>query len=272
MSSTPYMPLFIGDYMRKTRRLKAAEHGAYLLILMALWDEGGTLPNDQDELKAIARVSRNWSAIWGKIERYFTISEGSISHAKVTELLEEASIKRQSYVERGRRGGRKSSKKRKENKDPKVAELKQGSSNQTKGLGSPLTGENPNRSMNENQEASENLDHAAEPVAPARESGGGSGSCSGEEKQLPLRFRLGEDNYQLWLDLRENLRRGGFSTFEIDQIKPVLLACDEGTFTISTEPLEGKRWEAVQEIALAEGLSFTLKARPQLKAISGGRA
>lgn len=271
MSSTPYMPLFIGDYMRKTRRLKAAEHGAYLLILMALWDEGGTLPNDQDELKAIARVSRNWSAIWGKIERYFTISEGSISHAKVTELLEEASIKRQSYVERGRRGGRKSSKKRKENNDPKVAELKQGSSNQTKGLGSPLTGENPNRSMNENQEASESLDHAAEPVAPARESGGGSGSCSGASG--PLRERLGEDAYQLWLDLRRELmRHGQFSSTDCDQIKRQMLAYGDGVFVIAAEPLEGKRWQAVQEIALAEGLGFSLKARPALKAIAGGKA
>ena len=134
MSSTPYMPLYIGDYMRKTRRLDATAHGAYLLILMALWDEGGSIPFDEDELKAISCAGRNWSKVWGKIKGYFVFADGLIMHQKVIDTLAETAKKRQSYVERGRKGGRKSSKKDNENNDSDEAKLKQSRSNQTKGL------------------------------------------------------------------------------------------------------------------------------------------
>lgn len=135
--SNAYMPLYTGDYLKKTRRLNDAEHGAYLLILMALWDEGGSLPYDQDELKAIAKSGRNWPKIWAKIQGYFIISDGLILHQKVIDTLAETARKRQSYVARGQKGGRVKSKKSKENKGSDEAKLKPSSSNQAKGLVSP---------------------------------------------------------------------------------------------------------------------------------------
>lgn len=130
-----YMPLYTGDYLRKTRSLKGAEHGAYLLILMALWDEGGELVFDENELREIARTHGNaWKKVWGKIQKFFTITDGKIRHSKIDEVLAETEKRKKSYQKRGEKGGRKKAQNRKKNKDRVLVEPKLSSSNQTKGL------------------------------------------------------------------------------------------------------------------------------------------
>lgn len=267
MSKTPYMPLFIGDYLRKTRRLKAAEHGAYLLILMALWDEGGKIPLDQDELKAIARVGRNWPAVWSKIERYFILSDGMISHSKIDEVLAETERKRQLYVEKGRKGGRKSAKKRKEIKEAEQTELKPGSSNQTKGLDSPLQGESPNRTETENS------DHAAAPVRPARESGGAAGACS-EAKGSPAKP---SESQIAWKALRHDLTRAGVISIRgARELGAAIHGFDDRVFFVEKPPFDDGYWAAIERAAERSGYGFEIRPReeepPKLKAIDGGRS
>jgi len=63
--SDAWMPLYVGDYMADTSHLTCEQHGAYLLILMALWKRAGAgLPDVDENMAAAARlpVSR-WKAI-----------------------------------------------------------------------------------------------------------------------------------------------------------------------------------------------------------------
>lgn len=58
----PWMPLYIADYRADTAHLCAAEHGAYLLLIMHYW-QTGALPHDDTQL---ARIACMTPAQWKK--------------------------------------------------------------------------------------------------------------------------------------------------------------------------------------------------------------
>jgi uncharacterized protein YdaU (DUF1376 family) len=67
----PWMPLYIGDYLQDTSHLDTEQHGAYLLLMMHYWANGG-LPNDENELMAIARMEPSkWYSKRMAIARFF---------------------------------------------------------------------------------------------------------------------------------------------------------------------------------------------------------
>ncbi len=67
----PWMPLYVGDYLADTAHLRAAEHGAYLLLIMHYW-RTGALPTDDEMLSRIARMTgREWKAARPVIEPLF---------------------------------------------------------------------------------------------------------------------------------------------------------------------------------------------------------
>lgn len=66
------MPLHIADYLRDTRRLTAAQHGAYLLLIMEYWVVGN-LPNDDAALARIAcMLPAEWKRERSTIVSFFT--------------------------------------------------------------------------------------------------------------------------------------------------------------------------------------------------------
>jgi uncharacterized protein YdaU (DUF1376 family) len=70
--SRPWMPLYVADYLRDTRRLTAAEHGAYLLLIMEYWTSG-SLPDDDRQLSRITCMTpAEWRRARPNVQPFFT--------------------------------------------------------------------------------------------------------------------------------------------------------------------------------------------------------
>lgn len=74
------MPLYVADYLGDTQHLSTEQHGAYLLLLMALWRAGGRLPNDPVKIARIVRLSPSkWSRIADDVMAFFTADGDEIT-------------------------------------------------------------------------------------------------------------------------------------------------------------------------------------------------
>lgn len=82
--SAPYMPLFVADYLADTAHLSAAEHGAYLLLIMNYWQRRKPLPNDDRKLARIVRMTDDeWADARENISEFFQVSDDGWSHARI---------------------------------------------------------------------------------------------------------------------------------------------------------------------------------------------
>lgn len=106
MSTTPFMPLWVNDFIGKTQDLDAKETGAYMLLLMSMWVRGGSLPNDQKKLQRIARVGREWPKVWAAISGYFQEDGGTITNERLSVELQKVNAKREVNARSGALGGR----------------------------------------------------------------------------------------------------------------------------------------------------------------------
>jgi uncharacterized protein YdaU (DUF1376 family) len=67
----PWLPLYVADYRRDTPHLSAAEHGAYLLLIMHYWSAGG-LPDDDRQLSRIAAMTGpEWKRARPVVQSFF---------------------------------------------------------------------------------------------------------------------------------------------------------------------------------------------------------
>lgn len=84
------MPLHIGDYLADTGHLGTAQHGAYLLLIMHYWRNGGVPDNDR-QLASIARLPlRIWQDIRPIIEAFF---QPGWKHKRIDDELRRAQEK-----------------------------------------------------------------------------------------------------------------------------------------------------------------------------------
>lgn len=97
------MPLYIADYRKDTAHLSAAEHGAYLLLIMHYWATG-ELPDDDRQLARIACMTPpEWKRTRPVVERFF---DGKWKHSRVDRELVRAEEKHRKRAEAGKRGGK----------------------------------------------------------------------------------------------------------------------------------------------------------------------
>src|SRR5258708_6269477 len=91
MPSLPYMQLYIADYLADTSHLNAAQHGAYLLLMMNYWQRGKSLPDFNDRLATVARMSNDeWMTNRGVLIEFFVLENGHWIHARIERDLAKA--------------------------------------------------------------------------------------------------------------------------------------------------------------------------------------
>lgn len=74
MAEFPAFPLWTDAYLADTGELTTLEHGAYLLLLIAMWRAGGALPNDDDKLRRCTRLQpRQWIIVRPVLMQFLTI-------------------------------------------------------------------------------------------------------------------------------------------------------------------------------------------------------
>lgn len=106
MTSTPFMQLYVADYLGDTQHLSCEQHGAYILLLMTMWRAGGSLPNDDTKLARIVRLSPSkWARIADDIKAFFDVSNNALTQKRLAEELEKAIKKSEKRSEAGSRGG-----------------------------------------------------------------------------------------------------------------------------------------------------------------------
>jgi uncharacterized protein YdaU (DUF1376 family) len=90
MSDRPWMPLDIEDYLSDTHHLSAAEHGAYMLLIMRYWKDGG-LPADERLIMRQTRLSpEQWTESRDVLAAFF---EDGWRHKRIdTELAKATDI------------------------------------------------------------------------------------------------------------------------------------------------------------------------------------
>lgn len=105
------MPLYVADYLADTAHLTAAEHGAYLLLIMAYWRHG-SLPSDETMLQRISRMTpREWAKSRAVIAEFF---DEDWKHARIENELAKSELKSARRSESGGRGGHAKALKQKE--------------------------------------------------------------------------------------------------------------------------------------------------------------
>lgn len=82
-----WMPLFIGDYLADTMHLSAEEHGAYMLLIMHYWRNGGAIKNDKNLIKNIAKIS---SKKLQNVLAFFEEENGCLHHKRIDRELSDA--------------------------------------------------------------------------------------------------------------------------------------------------------------------------------------
>lgn len=91
-----WMPLYIGDYLSDTIHLKRAEHGSYILCMMAYWRKQGPLTDDEFRRVAGKEID--------SVSRFFAFEDGHWFHERTQKEIEKAFDKMRSLRERSMKG------------------------------------------------------------------------------------------------------------------------------------------------------------------------
>lgn len=86
------MPLYVGDYTGDTLHLTTLQHGIYFLLIIAYWRRGGPLPDNDDYLSGVSKLSlAEWQAHKPTLQAFFNVIGGLWRHKRIDAELAKAS-------------------------------------------------------------------------------------------------------------------------------------------------------------------------------------
>lgn len=112
MSQAPSMPMFWDAYLADTTHLTTEEHGAYLLLLGAMWRRNGWVPDDDRDVARILGLTRaKWVRTKQRLSSLLTFTDGQITQKNLLKIWQITQEKIAKNRENGAKGGRPSSNK-----------------------------------------------------------------------------------------------------------------------------------------------------------------
>ncbi len=85
-----WMPFYVSDYLADTMHLSAAEHGAYLMLILHYW-KSGPIPFDHSRLSIISKLGDAWSNASSTLVAFFEQRDGMLYHNRIDKEKLEAS-------------------------------------------------------------------------------------------------------------------------------------------------------------------------------------
>ena len=87
-----WMAVYVARFLGETAHMSCEQLGAYVRLILTMWLQGGTLPNDATALRRIAHVhSPRWRSVWHAIESMFHVDE-TVTNDTVNEELTKARV------------------------------------------------------------------------------------------------------------------------------------------------------------------------------------
>ena len=117
MSKAPAMPMYWDAYLADTTHLTTEEHGAYMLLLAAMWRRNGWVPDDdKDNARILGLTPAKWRRIKARLMETvsgFRVEEGKITQEKLQKTWKNTQEKIDRNRSNGAKGGRPKSSKNK---------------------------------------------------------------------------------------------------------------------------------------------------------------
>jgi uncharacterized protein YdaU (DUF1376 family) len=133
VSKAPAMPMMIDAYIGDTTHLTTEEHGAYLLLLFAMWRRDGSVPdNDKDIARIVGLTVSKWLRVRGRLSDKLICDGHTITQKNLRKIWKNTQEKIEKNKQNGMLGGR-----------PKYNE------NNNEGKANGLFSVNPNESIPE---------------------------------------------------------------------------------------------------------------------------
>lgn len=100
------MQLYVSDFVGDTLHLSTEQIGAYMLLLMAMWNAGGQLPADDVKVARVVRLSvKKWRSIAPDLMAFLETDGHQIWHKRLSKELQKSASKRERRASAGSKGG-----------------------------------------------------------------------------------------------------------------------------------------------------------------------